>query len=96
MYQWISCRLWGAFNVIVFNTIIFLMAAAHLRAVMSDPGIVPIPEASLDFTEMQQGKQTTLVVTVFININFIFSNILIIMLQNIVISHLPPFLHIYV
>lgn len=52
-----SDTLWGAFNVVVFNLIVFLMAAAHLRAVMSDPGIVPIPSSSLDFSDMHSGKQ---------------------------------------
>lgn len=50
-------RLWGAFNVLVFNTIVFLMAAAHIRAVISDPGIVPLPQTSLDFSDMHSGKQ---------------------------------------
>jgi len=35
-----------------------MMLAAHTRAVMSDPGIVPLPSSSLDFTDTQNGKQT--------------------------------------
>ncbi|XP_045209987.2 palmitoyltransferase ZDHHC3-like [Mercenaria mercenaria] len=52
-----SDTLWGAFNVLVFNVIVFLMAAAHIRAVISDPGIVPLPQTSLDFSDMHSGKQ---------------------------------------
>ena len=28
---------------------------AHLRAVFSDPGIVPLPQSKLDFSEMHTG-----------------------------------------
>lgn len=36
----------------VFNTIVFLMTVSHLRAVLSDPGIVPIPKTSMDFSDI--------------------------------------------
>ena len=52
-----SSRLWGAFNVLVFNIIVFLMSASHLRAVFSDPGIVPLPKANLDFSDMHSGQK---------------------------------------
>ncbi|GBN29156.1 hypothetical protein AVEN_198621-1 [Araneus ventricosus] len=50
-----SQSLWGAFNVVCFNTIVFLLIMAHLRAVFSDPGIVPFPDNNLDFSDMHSG-----------------------------------------
>lgn len=47
--------LWGAFNVVCFNTIVFLLIMSHLRAVFSDPGIVPFPDNNLDFSDMHSG-----------------------------------------
>ncbi|KAK3580153.1 hypothetical protein CHS0354_013434 [Potamilus streckersoni] len=52
-----SDTLWGAFNVLVFNIIVFLMTASHLRAVLSDPGIVPLPTTDLDFSDMHSNKK---------------------------------------
>ncbi|KAK3107879.1 hypothetical protein FSP39_024338 [Pinctada imbricata] len=48
--------LWGVFNVIVFNTILFLASVSHVRAVFSDPGIVPLPTTGLDFSDLHAGK----------------------------------------
>jgi len=33
------------------------MVAAHLRAVLSDPGTVPLPKTSLDFSDMHSGQK---------------------------------------
>ena len=49
-------RLWGAASVVIFNTVMFLLIVAHLRAVLSDPGIVPIPKTSMDFSDMHSGE----------------------------------------
>uniref|UniRef100_A0A914RQ67 Uncharacterized protein n=1 Tax=Parascaris equorum TaxID=6256 RepID=A0A914RQ67_PAREQ len=35
-------RLWGVTHVILFNTVLFLAFIAHFRAMVTDPGIVPI------------------------------------------------------
>ncbi|KAL5019916.1 hypothetical protein ScPMuIL_002808 [Solemya velum] len=51
-----SETLWGAVNVLLFNLIAFLMAVSHMRAVFSDPGIVPLPTNSLDFSDIHTGK----------------------------------------
>jgi hypothetical protein len=48
-------RLWGCINVVIFNILIFFAAVSHLRAVLSDPGIVPLPNASMDFSDMHSG-----------------------------------------
>uniref|UniRef100_A0A9J2P740 Palmitoyltransferase n=1 Tax=Ascaris lumbricoides TaxID=6252 RepID=A0A9J2P740_ASCLU len=37
-----SQSLWGVTHVILFNTILFLAFIAHFRAMVTDPGIVPI------------------------------------------------------
>uniref|UniRef100_A0A914E9L2 Palmitoyltransferase n=1 Tax=Acrobeloides nanus TaxID=290746 RepID=A0A914E9L2_9BILA len=34
--------LWGAFHVLAFNSVLFLAFLAHLRAMITDPGIVPM------------------------------------------------------
>ena len=47
--------LWGAFHAVAFNTIILLLTFSHLRAVFSDPGIVPLPQSKLDFAELHTG-----------------------------------------
>lgn len=44
--------LWGAFHVAIFNTVLFMLLMSHARAVFSDPGIVPLPQSSLDFSDM--------------------------------------------
>ena len=51
------CSIWGSTNIAVFNVIVFLMIAAHLRAVFSDPGTVPLPKTSLDFSDMHSGQK---------------------------------------
>ncbi|XP_044732549.1 palmitoyltransferase ZDHHC3 isoform X2 [Chrysoperla carnea] len=48
--------LWGPLHVLVFNTVIFLLSFAHLRAVLSDPGTVPLPQSRLDFSDIHSGE----------------------------------------
>ncbi|XP_052805381.1 palmitoyltransferase ZDHHC3-like [Mya arenaria] len=55
-----SDSLWGMFNVLVFNLIVFFLSVAHMRAVMSDPGIVPLPSTNIDFSDIQNGQKKTL------------------------------------
>ena len=54
----VCSRLWGAVNALGFNTVIFLLLLAHMRAVFSDPGIVPLPDAELDFSDVHSGNKT--------------------------------------
>lgn len=51
-----SCRLWGPFNVVLFNTIVFLLVMSHLKAVFLDPGTVPLPSSRLDFSDLHSNK----------------------------------------
>ncbi len=46
--------LWGAFNVLLFNILVFNLLMAHARAVFSDPGIVPLPEHRVDFSDKEE------------------------------------------
>nr|CAD7411630.1 unnamed protein product [Timema poppensis] len=48
--------LWGPLHVVLFNTIIFLLAVAHLKAVCSDPGVVPLPQSRVDFSDIHSGE----------------------------------------
>lgn len=49
-------RLWGPFNVVLFNTIVFLLVMSHLKAVFLDPGTVPLPTSRLDFSDLHSNK----------------------------------------
>lgn len=65
--SFLCCSLWGAVNVVIFNTIVFLITMSHLRAVLSDPGVVPLPSASMDFSDLhssQPPKNTTVSISV--------------------------------
>jgi len=55
----LSDSLWGVFHVVVFNIILFLLIFAHTRAMMSDPGIVPLPRMQMDFSDMQESNSRT-------------------------------------
>lgn len=52
--------LWGTFNVFLFNTIIFLLVMAHLKAVFLDPGTVPLPSTRLDFSDIHSNTEKDL------------------------------------
>lgn len=44
--------LWGALNVLCFNTVVLFLSMAHMRAVLSDPGTVPLPQSRVDFSDI--------------------------------------------
>lgn len=48
--------LWGAFHAVAFNSVVLLLTMSHMRAVFSDPGIVPLPQSKLDFSEFHTGS----------------------------------------
>uniref|UniRef100_A0ABD2XHM7 Palmitoyltransferase n=1 Tax=Trichogramma kaykai TaxID=54128 RepID=A0ABD2XHM7_9HYME len=48
--------LWGAFHAVTFNTVILLLTLAHLKAVCSDPGVVPLPQTRMDFSDIHTGS----------------------------------------
>jgi len=49
--QTMGDSLWGSLHVVLFNTVIFLLFLSHARAVLSDPGIVPLPKHRIDFSD---------------------------------------------
>lgn len=55
-----SDSLLGAFNAVLFNILLALLIASHLRAMLSDPGIVPLPQANLDFSDLHSGVRKPL------------------------------------
>lgn len=53
--------IWGPIHVVTFNTVVFMLTMAHLKAVLSDPGKVPLPQSRLDFSDLhslQTSKKT--------------------------------------
>lgn len=42
--QTLHNSLWGAFHAVAFNSVVLLLMMSHMRAVFSDPGIVPLPQ----------------------------------------------------
>jgi hypothetical protein len=60
------CSLWGPFHVVLFNTIVFLLAMAHLKAVCSDPGVVPLPQNRVDFSDIHSGSVWLCMVSVIL------------------------------
>ncbi len=49
--QTMGGSLWGALHVLLFNVVVFLLLMAHARAVFSDPGVVPLPQHRVDFSD---------------------------------------------
>ncbi|XP_012257947.2 palmitoyltransferase ZDHHC3-A [Athalia rosae] len=47
--------LWGPFHVVTFNTVVLLLVMSHLKAVCSDPGVVPLPQTRMDFSDIHTG-----------------------------------------
>lgn len=53
----VSFSLWAPIHVVAFNTIVFMLTMAHLKAVLSDPGTVPLPQSRLDFSDLHSAKK---------------------------------------
>ncbi len=41
----------------MFNIVVLLMTLSHARAVFADPGIVPLPKTSLDFSDLHSDQK---------------------------------------
>ncbi|XP_026684709.1 palmitoyltransferase ZDHHC3 isoform X2 [Diaphorina citri] len=54
--QTMSDSLWGPFHVLIFNTLVFLLSYAHFKAMLSDPGAVPLPKTRVDFSDIHTGE----------------------------------------
>jgi len=53
--QTMADTLWGSVHAVAFNTIVFLLFISHGKAVFSDPGIVPLPQHRIDFSDDHGG-----------------------------------------
>lgn len=51
------CSFWAPLNIAIFNTLIILLTVSHLRAVTSDPGMVPLPTTRIDFSHLHAAKK---------------------------------------
>lgn len=51
--------LWGPFHVVAFNTIVLLLITSHLKAVCSDPGVVPLLQSRMDFSDIHTDSPET-------------------------------------
>uniref|UniRef100_A0A8C7Y284 Palmitoyltransferase n=1 Tax=Oryzias sinensis TaxID=183150 RepID=A0A8C7Y284_9TELE len=48
-----SDSVWCSLHGAVFNLILLLLLACHFKAVFSDPGMVPLPETAIDFSDLR-------------------------------------------
>uniref|UniRef100_A0A8C1Q1N7 Palmitoyltransferase n=1 Tax=Cyprinus carpio TaxID=7962 RepID=A0A8C1Q1N7_CYPCA len=48
-----SESVWCTLHGSVFNIILLLLLACHSKAVFSDPGMVPLPETAIDFSDLR-------------------------------------------
>ncbi|XP_027018114.1 zf-DHHC domain-containing protein isoform X3 [Tachysurus fulvidraco] len=48
-----SGSVWCSLHGSVFNVILLLLLACHSKAVFSDPGMVPLPETAIDFSDFR-------------------------------------------
>ncbi|KAK5606430.1 hypothetical protein CRENBAI_021132 [Crenichthys baileyi] len=44
---------WGTLHGSLFNLVLLLLLACHSKAVFSDPGMVPLPDTALDFSDLR-------------------------------------------
>uniref|UniRef100_A0A8D0GV72 Palmitoyltransferase n=1 Tax=Sphenodon punctatus TaxID=8508 RepID=A0A8D0GV72_SPHPU len=49
----ILLHLWCPFHAVVFNLIVFMLLACHTCAVFADPGMVPLPDTAIDFSDLR-------------------------------------------
>ncbi|XP_062500243.1 palmitoyltransferase ZDHHC3-like [Corticium candelabrum] len=49
---------WSTVHSLVFNIIVVLIIISHVRAVLGDPGQVPLASTKLDFSEVRLGGQS--------------------------------------
>ncbi|KAJ6657034.1 hypothetical protein lerEdw1_003035 [Lerista edwardsae] len=51
--------LWCPFHAVAFNVIVVMLLASHTRAVFADPGMVPLPETAIDFSDLRSSSGTS-------------------------------------
>ncbi|XP_065206706.1 palmitoyltransferase ZDHHC7-like [Planococcus citri] len=58
--QTMQDSLWGPFNVVLFNSLILLLTLSHFRAMCSDPGVIPLPQTKMDFSDIYAASKEPL------------------------------------
>lgn len=53
----IDSSFWAPLNIVFFNSVVFLLVMSHLKAVLSDPGTVPLPQSRLDFSDLHSNHK---------------------------------------
>ncbi|XP_077597732.1 palmitoyltransferase ZDHHC3 isoform X1 [Stigmatopora nigra] len=48
-----SGSVWCSLHASAFNVILLLLLTCHSKAVFSDPGVVPLPDTALDFSDLR-------------------------------------------
>ncbi|XP_061664125.1 zf-DHHC domain-containing protein isoform X2 [Syngnathoides biaculeatus] len=48
-----SGSVWCSLHGSAFNMVLLLLLACHCKAVFSDPGVVPLPDTALDFSDLR-------------------------------------------
>ncbi|XP_056298760.1 zf-DHHC domain-containing protein [Pseudoliparis swirei] len=48
-----SDSVWSSLHGAVFNLVLTLLLACHARAALADPGMVPLPETAMDFSDLR-------------------------------------------
>ncbi|KAF3837443.1 hypothetical protein F7725_004907 [Dissostichus mawsoni] len=51
--DYVVIHVWCTVHGSVFNLILLLLLACHAKAVFSDPGMVPLPETAMDFSDLR-------------------------------------------
>ncbi|XP_072839972.2 palmitoyltransferase ZDHHC3 isoform X1 [Pogona vitticeps] len=51
--------LWCPFHAVAFNFIVVMLLACHMRAVFADPGMVPLPDTALDFSDLRSNNSSS-------------------------------------
>ncbi|KAL1462764.1 hypothetical protein WDU94_014575 [Cyamophila willieti] len=58
--QTMADSLWAPFHVCLFNTLVFLLSYTHIKAMISDPGAVPLPKTRVDFSDIHTGELSSM------------------------------------
>lgn len=57
LHPLVTDSLWGSFHAVLFNTFLFLLVYAHIKAIVSDPGRIPLPEVAVDFSDSRRSSR---------------------------------------
>ncbi|VDN53340.1 unnamed protein product [Dracunculus medinensis] len=55
-----SQSLWGVLHAVIFNTVLFFALLAHIRAMITDPGVVPIDKTFISSGDDWDSDQETI------------------------------------